>query len=291
MRDKCPRGLVEIFELGATQFGAVEELAWLVNVDAGDLEHAVLDCEFMDSLELFRSVTRRHIGNSAQALFFESFEELVKEFIFELFSLLVAGRRSGNITEIGVGGNGADGICELNNFLRSRQLVSGLNVDATQVFRLQDTQKIVDEVRILSVTECAFEGWRNVDTHALQAIDEALTATESLNESRCHRGKQVALCDTATVGILRDADHVSLRIERLQAKTNEDLVRGLSHLQGALETSSALGRQPLGNLFASRSRNTLNRHVGDAFGVRIVQLTSSKRTVGIKESADFKAGD
>ncbi|CRH73801.1 Uncharacterised protein [Chlamydia trachomatis] len=146
-------------------------------------------------------------------------------------------------------------------------------------------------MRILSVTECAFEGWWNVDTHALQTIDEALTATESLDESRCHRGKQVALCDTATVGVLRDADHVSERIERLQAKINEDLVRGLGHLQGALETSSALGRQPLGNLFASRSRNTLNRHVGDAFGVRIVQLTSSKGTVGIKESTDFKAGD
>ena len=37
VRDKCPRGLVEIFELGATQFGAVEELSWLVNVDSVDL--------------------------------------------------------------------------------------------------------------------------------------------------------------------------------------------------------------------------------------------------------------
>ena len=291
MRDEGPRGLVEVRELGAAQLLAGEALAGLVDVHARDFEHAVGGRERVDALKLLGGVARGHVGDGAQADRLHVLEELVEEVVLELLGLLVAGRRGRHVAQVGVGGDRADRVGELDDLGGAGQLVGGLDVDAIQVVGLQDAQQVVHEVRVVGVGQDAREGLGDLDAHRVQALDQGGTAAETADEGRGHGGQQVALGDPTAIGVLGDADHVRLRVEGLQAQVGEDLVGALGHGEGALQACGALRSKPLGDLLAGRGGNALHRHVGDALGIGVVELALRERRTFAEAGADLEAGD
>ena len=247
--------------------------------------------ERVDALELLGGVARGHVGHGAQADGLHVLEELVEERVLELLSLLVARRRGGYVAQVGVGGDRADRVGELDDLGRARQLVGGLDVDAIQVVGLQDAQQVVHEVRVVLVGQDAREGGGNLNAHRIQALDQGGAAAKTADQGRGHGSQQVTLGDAAAIGVLGDADHVRLGIEGLQAQVGEDLARALSHGEGALKAGGALGGEPLGDLLAGRRRHALHRHVGHAHGVRVVELTLRERRSLSEAGANLKAGD
>ena len=146
-------------------------------------------------------------------------------------------------------------------------------------------------MRVVGVGQDARERLGDLNAHRVQALDQGGTAAETADEGRGHGGQQVTLGDPAAIGVLRDADHVGLRVEGLQAKVGEDLVGALGHGEGALQACGALGGEPLGDLLAGRGGHALHRHVGDALGIGVVELALRERRALTEAGADLEAGD
>ena len=202
-------------------------------------------------------------------------EELVEEVVLELLSLLVPRRRGGHVAQVGVGGDCANRVGESDDLGRARQLVGRLDVDAIQVVGFQDAQQVVHEVRVVRVGQDGGQGHGDLDAHLRQALGQRRAASESADQGRGHGSKQVTLGDPAAVCILRDADHVGLRVEGLQPQVREDLVGALGHGERALQAGSAPRGKPLGDLLACRCGHALDSHVGHAHGIGVVELALS----------------
>ena len=291
MRDEGPGGLVEVGELGAAQLHACEALARLVDVHARNLKHPVGGRERVDARQLLGRVARGHVGDGSQADGLHVFEELVEEVVLELLGFLVPRRGGGHVAQVGVGGNRADRVGELHDLGRAGQLVGGLDVDAVQVVGLEDTQQVVHEVGVVSVGQDGGQGRRDLDAHLRQSLGQGGTAPKSADEGRGHGGQQVTLGNPAAVFVLRDADHVSLRVKGLQAQVSEDRVGALGHGQGARQAGGALGGQPGRDLLARRGGHALHRHVGDTLGIGVVELALRERRAFAEAGADLEAGD
>ena len=168
MGDERPGCLVERREPGIPQLGAGERLPGLVDVHPGDLVHAVAGGEVVDAPQLLGGVARWHVGDGPQSALCHGVEQFVEVVVLELLGLLVAGRRGGDVTEVGVGGDRPDGVGEGHHLLGGRAFVGGgLDVDAGQVFRFQHAQQVVGQVRVVGIAQDAGEFRGYVDAHAL----------------------------------------------------------------------------------------------------------------------------
>ena len=171
------------------------------------------------------------------------------------------------------------------------------HVDLVQELGLHHAQQIEDQVRVVRIRQLVRDLAGERQAHLGQAVDQGLPRPEPLDELRGHGRQQVTLGHRPAAQELRPLDDVLLQVDQRRAEAAEDLVGPLHHRGGALEPRVADGHQVLGHLVARRGGNALHRHVGDARGVRVVQLAGVHRRVagghlvgGVDVDAALEAG-